>query len=67
MSNWIRLRFVPGDVVVFMLARNKKAMVAMSRREDSWGRAARRILKRLDRHGFGVAEVAKSIARNREE
>ncbi|HEX9641225.1 MAG TPA: hypothetical protein VGB13_07920 [Candidatus Krumholzibacteria bacterium] len=56
-----RLRFVPGDVVVFMIARNRKAMLALSRRKDSWGSAARRILKRLDRHGFSVAEVAKAL------
>lgn len=59
----IRLRFVPGDVVVLTLAPTKRALQRMARRKppDSWSRAAKRILKRLDRWGVQVADVAREI------
>jgi hypothetical protein len=46
-----------------MVASNRRAMEAMSRRkpEDSWSRAARRILRRLDRWGIRVADAARVL------
>jgi hypothetical protein len=63
MAEKIRLRFCRGDCVVLWMAPNKKALQAMARRKppDSWSRAAKRILKRLDGWGLGVAEVAREV------
>jgi hypothetical protein len=59
--------FTPGDVVVFTLARTRRQMEALAKRkpEDSWSRAARRILRRLDRNGLRVSDVARELRRGR--
>ena len=59
----IRLRFVPGDVVVLTMAPTRRMLEKMSRVQPpaSWSRAATRILKRRDRWGFGVSEVSRQI------
>lgn len=57
--------FTAGDVVVFMMARNRRAMEKMARRKppDSWSRAAKRILRRLDRNGLAVSWVVRALKR----
>ena len=58
-----RFRFVAGDVVVLMVARNKRGLQQMARRDppDSWSRAAARILARCERNGIPVAWAAKKL------
>ena len=60
-----RFRITPGDQVVLTVSPTKRALQAMARRNppDTWSRAARRILARFERHGFGVAEVRRALAR----